>query len=138
MCLQCKARLPSRQLAAVIQRLSVGEPGGVLVVCARAGIDDRRHRFWRDGIRPVLKPSLAERALEALDLFYWDVWNADTVRVPLVRAHLYLPRVYRRRRTSERVLCWDRGIRDYGDGGPDYAELERIAGIFEPVLEVAA
>lgn len=108
-----------------------GGAGRLGIVTARCGISDRYVYAWRSGTRPRVGIGVADRVLTGLDLLWWDVWNEDTVRVPLVLAHLYRPHTKRSKRTGEPLTYWDRGERGYGDAGPDLAALAAIETAWE-------
>lgn len=76
--------LPSAPLAAAIVQVAAEEAQGdhghdrrLITVCERAGVSDRTMRFWRSGVRTEVEFAVADRALLALDLLWWEVWPPE-------------------------------------------------------------
>jgi hypothetical protein len=131
--------VPTKPLAEAIlhwiQRIGYSEPVAFDEVLH---LSPRLLFHWRTGSKATVDFARADQLLLAMDRLYFDVYNEDTVRKPVIRAVVYRSRnktvhnkVYRIR---ERIA-----VCDYGDVGPDYAELERIRRVFEyePVREAA-
>lgn len=127
--------IPGRPLAAAITRAAsrtlpalVGEPVQAMTeaqICEATGVLPRHVYAWRIGERGASLDA-ADRVLIALDLEWEDIWNEDTVRVPLleVRSYSYVSKKGARYRTLHHT-------RLYGDRGPDLAELERVSALME-------
>jgi len=91
---------------------------------------------WRSGTRPKVSLSQADQVLTRLDMLWWDVWNETTVRTPIIRVLLYSQRTKRHPNGhTNRVI--ERGLRDYGDRGPDLHTLNTIRNIWEGDAEEA-
>lgn len=104
------------------------------------GVSQRHVFAWRTRGRDVSLDT-ADKALIALGLLWFDVWNEDTVRRPVLEVRCYLSRTkfspwHPEHRWRGRELT----RRDwYGDKGTDWEELDRIEALMigEPV-EMAA
>jgi hypothetical protein len=143
-CLQCVAeRMPTQPLVAAIERVqrrSSIDPWGHRrdavkeQACERAEIGTRLFDHWRDGGHPDVDFDTADRVLVNLGLLWFDVFDEDTVRAPILRVTTYRARVKRVSGRGRVHYCRHREVvrtRWYGDAGPDYGELERIRRAFE-------
>lgn len=105
---------------------------GVMSIYERIGTPARRVFGWADGFG-VTWPK-ADEVLTRMGLLWWDVWNEDTVRLPVIVARVY-GRHRHQGRAARRVLY--RTV-PYGDQGPDRAALERVRAIMEGNIERVA
>jgi hypothetical protein len=97
------------------------------------GITDRTLREWRTGDRHTAKFNVADRVLCGLNLNWWEVWNEQTVRISVLTVRTYKPHLKMVQFPSE---DWPRFVDgalkeyEYGDLGPDFSLLNRIAFAF--------
>lgn len=56
-------------------QLGLLSPAGTL--CARADVTSRTYLAWRTGERPGVQASVAERVFFALDVLWWEVYDAE-------------------------------------------------------------
>lgn len=131
--------MPALQLALAIDGAAAREAGPVdennhggrlAAVCLRCELNERTVWAWRTGERPRVELAVADRVLVALELLWWDIWNEETVRKPLVAVTLRRPHRKRDRRGHD-VVIWDRGERGYGDAGPDHTTLDAVRDAWE-------
>lgn len=141
------ARLPALQLAramdAHIRRKEAGNlwdalpwgmssldrSGGLTELCCeRAGISPRLLHRWRTGDTQRTTLATADGVLIEMGRHWWDVWNEETVRRPLLRVLHYEVRPRRKSRQLHlRQVSWT----DYGDAGPDHEVLAEVREVFE-------
>ncbi len=139
--------LPGRQLAAAIERAlrrvmrpnpwGYASAGDISDGRARAfygslGVSPRLVDSWSEGVRRVAL-SRADHVLLTLDLLWFDVWNEETVRLPIIEV-----RTYKRQRLKPNGRRYREPGRTvgYGDRGPDHRMLAAIEAAWtgEPVL----
>jgi hypothetical protein len=141
-----KQVLPGRPLAAAVDRRAhrgrdvFGRPTSRLEqICKEMGISERYVYAWRTGGRDMALDS-ADKALIVLGLLWFDVWNEDTVRRPLIEVRCYQFRDKLSPRKERRYVIRELTRRDwYGDAGTDWNELARVEALMtgEP-LQAAA
>jgi hypothetical protein len=142
-----KTTVPGRPLAAAVDKCArrgrdvFGRPTSRMEnICKEIGFDDDRYiRFWRTGGRDT-SLKLADKTLIVLGLLWFDVWNEDTVRRPLIEVRCYQFRDKLSPRKERRYVIRELTRRDwYGDAGTDWAELARVEALMtgEP-LQAAA
>jgi hypothetical protein len=140
-----RVSLPGAPLAAAFERALIrlrnpyaaGE-SAVDQLFEQCGLQPRQIYAWRVGERrPTLDP--ADRALIALDLLWWDVWNEDTVRRPVIEVRSYKFRDKRGHDGGRKPTRCIAARTPYGDLGPDWDELARIERLMTgQQLEAAA
>ena len=138
--------LPSHQLAAAIDRmiLKADTPRVIFSgpvtnklyssgpgIRAGLGLNERIHYGWRNGDRPTLGIDRADEILTRAGLFWWDVWNEDTVRRPVLTVTTYVRQTKMSRGRPYGCRATKRVVR-YGDQGTDWTELRRIQELWEP------
>jgi hypothetical protein len=139
--------LPGLPLAAAVERMvrravmAENGPGPVEdrersgwgdETCRQLGISPRAFFRWRRGLNVELGP--ADAVLTRSGLNWWDVWNEDTVRRPVLT--VVVAKRSRKKKTGR--LYWETTHRlPYGDQGPDFEVLARVAAVFGDVFEEA-
>lgn len=137
-------RLPSAPLVAMIDRIATAETIGydadvvVDVIRDRAGIHSRVLSGWRTGERPDVPFEQADAVLIALDVLWWEVFDEDTVRKPLITATRYVWRTKKLKDGTTGRYPLRNGTRRYGDDGPDLEALAQIQRAFEGDPEAVA
>ena len=96
------------------------------MVCEEAGCTSRNLRRWQAGHQPTVRLDTADTVLTNLDLLWWDVWNEQTVRRPLLTVMLRRKRLKRNCNGHMSVKCTERGEKHYGDAGTDWDLLAQI------------
>lgn len=143
---QSRTVLPGRPLAAAIHRLAASmDPvegtsadDGYSAVVERAGKDPRAVSAWGTGERNV-GLDIADEVLINLDLCWWEVWNEDTLRRPVVEARSYVFPLRARHNGGKKPTRTLQRTRLYGDLGPDLDELRRVERLMTgQQLEAAA
>ena len=127
--------LPGRPLAQAISRMAAaGDDRDELIgaLLDRADVDPRDLYRWQVGEG---NPTLAtvDRVLTRLGLMWWDVWNEDTVREPVLIVRSYRWRMFR---CERRMYCLRK--KQYGDLGTDFWALRRVTDLLADDLPVAA
>ena len=115
--------LPSAPLVAVIDRAAARTD--IPTVCDLLGLHERQASRWRRGEQPAIPFDVADQVMTTMDVLWWEVWNEDTVRKPVLVVRLYQrkTKLSHGRHVSFRVCT--RTI-PYGDQGPDRATLAEI------------
>lgn len=134
--------VPARPLGMLLERLAKRETAvkhdksgevssSMDVMAERAGVDVRQIHRWRVGAVTTVAPDAVDRVLVRLDLCWFDVWNADTVRRPALTVSVFNFRTSRLRdgrAVRRRVLT---ATRYHGDLGPDYEAIGRVRRLFD-------
>jgi hypothetical protein len=83
--------LPAKPLAAAmdaiaerLHRENGDDAPGIQIVCEKTGVQPRLLLRWRIGEIAKVQFEVADRALTALDLLWWEVWDED--RYPVEHA----------------------------------------------------
>jgi hypothetical protein len=139
--------VPARPLADALERIVARESRSPHInqdharhaLCMRIGYTERHLWAWTHGERPGVNLETVDKVLTYSDLLWWEVWNEDTVRVPVLVVTVHGPqrKLQRGRRRVYRVKT--RTI-PYGDRGPDRAKLREIEALMtgKPVRRAAA
>lgn len=122
--------LPGKQLVAAVERYAWREQREIRDVTHCLGINERILFAWRVGARNP-RSVQADSVLIGIDRHYWDVWNEDTVRVPVLRVTTWIQRKKITSPGKEWTTLERIGERHYGDAGPDHEALETVRRAFE-------
>jgi hypothetical protein len=102
----------------------------MISICQTAGVADRTYRDWRDGSRPTAQFDTADLILTRLGLCWWEVFNEDTCRRPVIVATRYARRNSSGKGRRPRVRREIVGTTRYGDLGPDMETLATVEFAF--------
>ena len=99
--------------------------GPSAAVCFRLGICERTPRRWTRGEINEVKFDTIDGVIGRSDWLWWEIWNADTVRLPALVVTRWRMRdrkkgTYRERYETVRI----------GDMGTDWKILERVEAAF--------
>lgn len=96
------------------------------MVCKEVGTTGRNLRRWQSGWQPQVQFDKADEVITNMDLLWWDVWNADTVRKPVFTVMLRRVRMKRNYKGQKPMRCVEKGELHYGDLGTDWDKLREI------------
>lgn len=129
-CLEADPKLPAEPLVAVIDRYMRLEDCVLSEVCALIRQKERTLMFWRTGGRDVTLAAATE-ALFALDRYWWDAYNEDSVVYYRINEPIYAMR--RKLVSGKWGLYKERVARRREDPqGTDWATLARCMWAFDP------
>jgi hypothetical protein len=123
---ESRASLPARPIAAVIDQRT--KTTDLVLVCELIGFQERQVSRWRNGELATVSADDADRVMTALDLFWWEVFTEDTVRLPVLVVTTY-QHAKKNVRGKTKVVRNKMRTLPYGDQGPDHERLSQIRAL---------